>query len=31
MIPKTTLQQKAVALRKEGKTYSEILEVVPVA
>ncbi len=31
MISKTALRQKAIALRKEGKTYSEILRVVPVA
>ena len=31
MIPKNTLKQKAIAWRKEGKTYGEILEVIPVA
>ena len=31
MIPKTKLKIKAVALRRQGKTYSEILKEVPVA
>lgn len=31
MIPKNALKQKAIALRKEGKTYGEIFEVIPVA
>ncbi len=31
MIKKTWEKEKAIDLRKEGKTYSEILEVVPVA
>lgn len=31
IISKKDLQQKAIRLRKEGKTYSEILRVVPVA
>lgn len=31
MIAKTVEKEKAITLRKEGKTYSEILKVVPVA
>lgn len=31
MVPKLAEKQKAIALRKQGKTYSEILKVVPVA
>ncbi len=31
MTPKKELQKKAIILRKEGKTYGEILKVIPVA
>ena len=31
MITKTLEKEKAIALRKEGKTYSQIMKVVPVA